>query len=152
MLMMWSLSYYKYNTKWVVTHVVQPYIFFQSWYNPILKECHDPAPPYSSWGKCTFLRSAFYCDITQRSVQERRSYVHRGGSQKLCPFLINCNSLPHLKKWARMCSLKAVFEPFVSFLQILIFNGRALSNAICVYDTPFWLSGYVSLVYIHSVT
>jgi hypothetical protein len=47
-----------------------------------------------------------------------------------------------------MYSLKAGFEPFVSFLQILIFNGRALSNLICVQDTPFWVSSYVSSWYI----
>ena len=47
-----------------------------------------------------------------------------------------------------MYSLKAGFEPFVSFLQIVIFNGRALSNLICVKDTTFWVSSYVSSSYI----
>jgi len=47
-----------------------------------------------------------------------------------------------------MYSLKAGFEPFVSFLQIVIFNGRALSNLICVKDTTFWVSSYVSSWYI----
>ena len=44
--------------------------------------------------------------------------------------------------------LKPGFEPFVSFLQIVIFNGRALSNLICVKDTTFWVSSYVSSWYI----
>jgi hypothetical protein len=30
-----------------------------------------------------------YCDITQRKVQERRSNIHRGGSQKWPTFLMN---------------------------------------------------------------
>ena len=47
-----------------------------------------------------------------------------------------------------MYSLKAGFESFVSFLQILIFNDRALSNLICVRDAPFWVSSYASSWYI----
>ena len=46
-----------------------------------------------------------------------------------------------------MQCLKVVFEPFVSFLQILIFNGRALGNFICVQYTTFWLTSYVKIWY-----